>query len=158
MSRQNPRPNAIASGYRCKYRLHPFFAGVHRQPRYATHGAGRNVDSWKGMDAFEIGQGDGEGLVLIYSLRERTARDAWQWLNEHGYTEFVASGRIDARIAEPEWRFEKPPDRELCAAVMCEIVSDPQFLRYFAKFYVVAPDAHRFGQANSFCVPDDDKD
>jgi hypothetical protein len=107
------------------------------------------------MDAFEIGQGNGEGLVLIYSLRERTAHDASQWLSENSYTEFVASGRIDARIAEPEWRFEKPSDRELCAAIMCEIVSDPQFLRYFAKFHVVAPDGYRFGQANTFYVPDD---
>ena len=109
-------------------------------------------------NAFEIGQGDGEGLVLIYSLRERTAQAAWQWLNEYGFTEFVASGRIDARIPEPEWRFEKPPDREFCAAVMSEIVSDPQFLRYFARFYVIAPDGHRFGRANSFYVPHDDND
>ena len=41
---------------------------------------------------------------------------------------------------------------------MKEVVSDPEFLRYFAKFEVVGPDGCRRGQANIFYVPDDEKD
>ena len=108
MSRQNPRAKATALAYKCRYRLHLFFAGVHRLPRYTTDGSGRNVDAWKEMDAFEIGEGDPGGLVLIYNSRERTPLDAQQWLNRNGYIEFVACGRINARSSDPEWRFEKP--------------------------------------------------
>jgi hypothetical protein len=66
MSRGSSRPNAVASGSASKYQLHLFFAGVHRQPRYATGGSGRIIELWKRMNAFEIWEGDEEALVLAY--------------------------------------------------------------------------------------------
>ena len=133
-----------------------FFAGVHRQPRYSTNGSGVIVASWKAMDAFEISEGDEGGLVLVYNSGERTGEDAQQWLNAYGYTDSLANGSIDARKSEPEWRFKMPADSIDCRAMMRQVVSDPEFLRYFAHFQVIGPDGDRFGRADTFGVLGDE--
>ena len=73
MSRGSSRPKGVVSGSACKYQLHLLFAGVHRQPRYATDGSGRIIDSWKRMNAFEIWEGDEGALVLVYNSNQRSA-------------------------------------------------------------------------------------
>jgi len=155
MSRGDDRTKPVSSGYQPKYRLHLFFGGVNRLPRFATDGMGRSVDEWKGMDAFEIWEGNDGGLALAYCTCERNSGDAQDWLIARGYTEFVASGKVAAQAADPTWRFEKPADSLICRAIVCELVTDPDFLRYYAKFKIIGPDGSAFGLAGSFCVPDD---
>lgn len=140
--------------FRSRFQLHLFFAGVQR-PRYKTDGCGRAVDAWRQMNAFEVAEGDEGGLVLLYDSNERTRQTAQQWLNVYGYTDILANGLIDSRISPPTWRFEDPTDCEACKGIMRDIVSDPEFLRYFANFDVIGPDGGQFGLASTFCVPED---
>src|SRR3989442_12903696 len=92
MSHGNSCSEALASGSKCNFQLHLFFAGTHRQPRYLTDSTGKVVAAWKTRDAFEIWQGEVGALVFVYSSQERRAVDAQSWLEglrEWHYTRFA---------------------------------------------------------------------
>jgi hypothetical protein len=126
MSHGNSSSEALASGSKCNFQLHLFFAGTHRQPRYLTDSTGKVVAASKTRDAFEIWQGEVGALVFVYSSQERRAVDAQSWLVEAGYTEFLACGLINGQRAE--WIFTKPADSEACKCILRDAAGDPMLL------------------------------
>jgi len=107
------------------------------------------------MDSFEICEGEPGGLVFMYNSKHRTQNDARQLLNAWEYIEFRASGLVNVRRLELQ--FKEPTDREDCKAYLRDAVSDPKFLHHFGEFRVFGPEGEDFGQANSFCVRDHDE-
>jgi hypothetical protein len=154
MSRESSRPQAIASGSNRNFELHLFFADTNRKPRYFTDSTGKIVPAWKGLNAFEISQGDEGALVFVYSSEERPAVAAQNWLVERGYTEFLASGLINTQLSE--WTFSKPADANACQEVLRGAARDAEFLRYFGRYQAVGPAGERFGLTNTFFVQAND--
>lgn len=86
MSHGNSSSEALASGSKCNFQLHLFFAGTHRQPRYLTDSTGKVVAAWKTRDAFEIWQGEVGALVFVVLIDHRRWR--FEGLREWHYTGF----------------------------------------------------------------------
>lgn len=150
MSHGNSGTEAVASGSKCNFQLHLFFAGTHRRPRYLTDSTGKTVAAWKTRDAFEIRQGESGALVFVYSSLERRPIDAERWLIEAGYTEFLACGQI--KTQQSEWIFTRPIEPEECKCILRDAACDPEVLRYFGKFLALGHDGERFGAISTFFV------
>src|SRR5438874_9107670 len=118
--------------------------------RFQTNGAGLPEDVWKIVTAFEICEGRKGGLIAMYDSNRRPQQEIRELLRELEYTDFLASGTVDA--SQRQLRFQQPDDVQRCKDWLIDATNDTEFLRFFGNFQAFGPSGDTFGVVGTFCT------
>jgi hypothetical protein len=83
-------------------------------------------------------------ILHVFDKNSISTEKAEKALIEDGYFLRIAKGRVSAETQE--WHFIEPSDPNKCKQLLKKIVDDPEFLRYYSKYTVLAPNGELLGR------------
>jgi len=116
------------------------------------NGSGVIENQWERVNAFEICEGEAKGgLIAMYNSDEFDRETTIQYLRERGYTEFLASGKVNPKTKE--LHFRDPADAQACNAWLAAI-DDTEFCRHFGCYVAFTPSGENLGEIKIYCFQD----